>query len=50
MDKGLIKLQENIQGLLNAGYTDDIVSYIISHSNDIRDLNSRIEDELSYAK
>lgn len=50
MNEGLKKLQENIKKLIEAGYSDEIVSFIVSHSNDVRDLNSRIEDELACAK
>ena len=50
MNEGLKKLQENIKNLIRAGYSDEVVGYMVSHSADVHDLNSRIEDELSYAK
>lgn len=50
MNEGLKKLQDNIKKLIDAGYSDDVVGYMISNSADVSDLNSRIEDELSYAE
>lgn len=50
MNDGLKRLQRNIKNLISAGYQDGVISYIISQSTDINDMNSRFEDELSYAK
>lgn len=50
MNEGLKRLRDNIEKLIDVGYSDDVVGYMISYSSDVSDLNSRIEDELSYAK
>jgi len=50
LNDGLKRLQRNINNLIISGYQDDVISYMISQSTDINDMNSRFEDELSYAK
>nr|DAM07019.1 MAG TPA: restriction alleviation protein [Caudoviricetes sp.] len=49
-NKGLLKLQENIQKLIDAGYEDVTFNNFVADSADIDDLNEFIEDELSYAE
>ncbi len=46
MNESLKILQNNIKKLIDAGCQDDIISYMISHSTSLDDLNSRLEDEL----
>ncbi len=46
MNKGLKILQNNIKKMIDVGCQDEIISYMISHSTSLGDLNFRIEDEL----
>ncbi|HBB28617.1 MAG TPA: hypothetical protein DC000_05095 [Clostridiales bacterium] len=50
LNQGMKKLLNYIKKLMDAGYQDNVISYMISHSTDLDDLNSRFEDELSYIK
>jgi len=45
----LLRLKGNIERLIEAGYTDEVVDNVICESTDIEELNNYIEDELSYA-
>jgi len=49
-NQGLKRLQNNIKKLIDVGCKDGLISYVISHSSGLNDLNSRLEDELSYIK
>ncbi len=51
MNDGLIRLQENIQNLIDAGYDDEIINGFLSDDIgvDLNDINNSIETELSYA-
>lgn len=46
----LKRLQENIQRLLDAGYTDELVDEFIEDSCNLEELNDSIEEELSYSE
>jgi len=48
MNKGLMRLLENIQRLIDEGYEDESIDYFLVNSLSVNELNESIEDEFTY--